>query len=109
MSNIYSVQQALSEAYGQLGEAQQEQLAKLLETVPGFKDLPLKKIWRRVNEALADENYPQKNNMNVDMNELLDYGSRYATGSGSIYDGPVEDVDMNSLMDLYEEDGEKNF
>lgn len=107
MSNIYSVKQALIEAYGQLGEAQLEVLEKMLEEVPGFKDLPLKKQWRRVNEVLADENYAQKSNMKVDMHDLLDYDNRYA--SGTIYDGPVDSVDMESLMDLYEEDGEKNF
>ena len=101
-----STQEKLEALYGLLGEAQIEQLQKEIHDNPGFLHYAPSRQWSRINQLLSADDYKQKT-PTYDMDDLLEYEKRFT--SGDIFIEDVSEVDMNSLMDLYEKDGEHGF
>ena len=106
MQDKTETQMELEKLYGVFGEAQAEELRSELTTNAAFASMSPARQWKRINDNLARLDYPQKTK-EYQMDELLEYEQRFTTGN--IYEGKLPDVDMNSLIDLYEEEGDHGF
>ena len=76
--------------YGRLGEAQLQEMNRLLEENSGFRHLKAEEKWRRVNSLLASEEWAppvKEENQAFTGDEFPD-----------IYNGSLDSINMNDLL-----------
>jgi hypothetical protein len=83
----------LEDFYGKLGEAQKNELSKLLEGTSGFRHFPIEVQWTELNQELCAPGYATPEDK-LNMKDLYAAGNEFP----SIFKGDIDEIDMNDLL-----------